>query len=231
MRKSFLLHTDSLDIFDELSDEQIGQLFRLIREYHNPSKPNTTQITQVVKLVFYPFKSQFDRDLGKYESIVNRNKINGKLGGRPIKNNPSKPKKADSDNVNESKNDSDNESKNVSVKKEKVKVEPIILVYPFTSEKFLNAWSLWNRYRAEIKKPYKSKLSEQGALKDLGVLSGQNEDKAVELIEYAISKAWQGIYKPNISNGKQTSDEIRESNNDFLKRAMEEPGFWNNNKQ
>jgi hypothetical protein len=109
-KKSFILHIDSLGILDELSDEQAGQLFKLIANFHNPNKPKITEITQMVNLAFYPFKMQFQRDLQQYESIVERNKNNGSKGGRPKKVNPNKPKKADSDSKNGI--DSDTDSKN-----------------------------------------------------------------------------------------------------------------------
>lgn len=109
LRKSFILHIDSLQILDELSDEQAGQLFKLIAEYHNPEKPKITQKTQVVNLAFHFFKTQFDRDLQKYEDIVKRNKFNGMSGGRPKKETQNNPKKPDSKNKNDS--DSKNESK------------------------------------------------------------------------------------------------------------------------
>lgn len=114
MRKSFILHIDSLQILEGLTDEQSGQLFRKIYEYNKENKPKETQKTQsvisVIDLVFIPFKLQFDRDLEKYERVCERNKNNGKLGGRPKNENPKKPKKADSDNDSDS--DSDNDSKN-----------------------------------------------------------------------------------------------------------------------
>jgi hypothetical protein len=103
MKKSFILHIDSLGILDELNDEQAGQLFKLIYQYHNPSKPKQTQITQVVNLAFYQFKSQFERDLQTYNNVCERNKNNGLKGGRPKKENPKKPKKADSDSKNDNK--------------------------------------------------------------------------------------------------------------------------------
>jgi len=34
-RKSFILHFDSLDIIDEISDEQVGKLLKKMRSYHN----------------------------------------------------------------------------------------------------------------------------------------------------------------------------------------------------
>lgn len=111
-RKSFILHIDSLGILDELTDEQAGQLFKLIYSYHNPNKPKETQITQLVNLAFYPFKSQFERDLQSYNNVCDRNKNNGMLGGRPKKNNPEKPKKPDNKNKNDNKNDSKNNNDN-----------------------------------------------------------------------------------------------------------------------
>lgn len=109
-KKSFILHLDTLSILDEITDEQAGQLFKLIYEYHNPKEPKETQITQVVKLIFHPFKVQFDRDLRSYESVCDRNKSNGEKGGRPktkTQDNPNEPKKADSDS------DSDSDIKNI----------------------------------------------------------------------------------------------------------------------
>ena len=112
MRKSFILHIDSLGILNELTDEQAGQLFKLIYNYYNPNKPIETQITQLVNLAFYPFKSQFERDLQAYNKVCDRNKNNGMLGGRPKKNNPNKPKKPDNDNKNKNNNDNNNDNKN-----------------------------------------------------------------------------------------------------------------------
>lgn len=107
-KKSFILHIDSLWILDELSDEQCGQLFKMIYNYHNPDKPTQTQITQLVSLAFYPFKSQFERDLLSYEKVVERNKNNGKMWGRPKNKNPKKPKKPDSGNGSDSDKDNNN---------------------------------------------------------------------------------------------------------------------------
>jgi hypothetical protein len=112
VRKSFILHIDSLGILNELTDEQAGQLFKLIYNYYNPNKPIETQITQLVNLAFYSFKSQFERDLQAYNKVCDRNKNNGMLGGRPKKNNPNKPKKPDNDNKNKNNNDNNNDNKN-----------------------------------------------------------------------------------------------------------------------
>lgn len=114
MKKSFILHLDSLEVLDVLTPEQTKELFLAFRDYH---LGNEIKLNGLMKAVFTPFRNQFDRDSEKYEIIVERNKINGCKGGRPKKpkepkkptglsGNPDKPKKADNDN------DNDNDSKN-----------------------------------------------------------------------------------------------------------------------
>ena len=74
-RKSFILHIDSLGILDNLSDEQAGKLFKAIKSYQVDGELTTDE---VIKLVFFPFKSQFERDNEKYKTICDRNKNNDK---------------------------------------------------------------------------------------------------------------------------------------------------------
>ncbi len=119
-RKSFIIHKDSLSVLDELSNEQAGLLFKAIKAHQNDED---IELDSLTKIVFSPFKAQFDRDNEKYQKIVERNKNNGSKGGRPkteanpknpdkpsgLNRNPENPSKADS--VSKSKNDSKNDSK------------------------------------------------------------------------------------------------------------------------
>lgn len=82
MKKSFILHTDSLAVLDELSDQQAGQLFKAIRNYNEGLE---TELDFGLRMAFLPFKHQFDRDAEKYASIVERNRKNAVKGGRPKK--------------------------------------------------------------------------------------------------------------------------------------------------
>ena len=114
MRKSFLIHYDSLDVLDDLTDEQCGQLLRAMKAHHLGQE---IEISTIAKIAFSPFKSQFARDDAKYQKVVDRNKQNGALGGRPKKpsgliGNPSKPRKADSVSVSVSVSDSDSKDIN-----------------------------------------------------------------------------------------------------------------------
>ena len=161
-RKSFILHIDSLGILNELTDEQAGQLFKLIYEYHNPNKPKQTQISQLVNLAFYPFKSQFERDNQTYNNVCERNKNNGLLGGRPKNKNPNKPKKADSDNKNKNDNKNDNDNKSVI---KKINIRPFVSISQSELDKlnseFLEHEVNWmldklNDYKASKGVQYKS---------------------------------------------------------------------------
>ena len=58
-KKSFLLHIDSLDILDELTDEEAGMLFKAI---HNYQRCEELELTGLVRIAFSPFKNKFNRD-------------------------------------------------------------------------------------------------------------------------------------------------------------------------
>lgn len=114
MKKSFLLHVDALTVLNELTDEQAGKLFKAIASFQNGNELNPFGDASEfgLRMAFLPFKNQFARDVEKYNGIVERNKENGKKGGRPKKDDETektqpvfeKPKKAvnvnDNDNVN-----------------------------------------------------------------------------------------------------------------------------------
>tara|TARA_R110002020_G_scaffold91712_5_gene222651 strand:+ start:578 stop:1168 length:591 start_codon:yes stop_codon:yes gene_type:complete len=122
-KKSFILHLDSLDVIDELNDQQVAELFKAIIDYQKTGKTN---LKGLMKVVFIPFKNQFLRDQNKYDTKCETNRINGSKGGRPkkTKDNPDKPKITqrlngkpnkpynDSDSDNDSKNDSVSDNKN-----------------------------------------------------------------------------------------------------------------------
>ena len=111
MKKSFILHIDTLAVLDELTDEQAGLLFKAIKSYQMGLNP---ELDFALRMAFLPFELQFKRDAANYEKTCEKNRENGSKGGRPKKPTESqetqsvilKPKKADSDNDSDS--DSDN---------------------------------------------------------------------------------------------------------------------------
>lgn len=82
MRTSFILHIDSLVILEEMTNEQKGILFDAIYKFNLGKE---VELDFAMKMAFTPFKNQFIRDGGKYDSFVEKQKENGKKGGRPKK--------------------------------------------------------------------------------------------------------------------------------------------------
>lgn len=106
-KKSFIIYTDSRCMVDKLSNERAGILFKTLFSYCDNENPKCDD--EVIDMAFEHFKNILKRDLKKYEKIVERNRNNGKNGGRPknpvgnleTKENQKEPKKADSDNDND----------------------------------------------------------------------------------------------------------------------------------
>ncbi len=85
-KKSFLIYLDYEEQFNLLTDEQIGQLMRLLIEYEKTQKvPSLDKVDGMVKMSFSFIKTQLDRDRDKYKSKCKKNKENGRRGGRPKK--------------------------------------------------------------------------------------------------------------------------------------------------
>jgi hypothetical protein len=113
-RKSFLLHIDSLDILDELTDEEAGELFKAIKDYQNDDDLN---LKGLVRIAFSPFKNQFVRDSEKYNLTCERRAQAGSKGGKQKVANASKSKQKQAnlaESVSKNKSDSKNDSKNES---------------------------------------------------------------------------------------------------------------------
>jgi len=107
-KKSFLLHIDSLDILDDLTNGQAGVLFKAIKAYqHDEEFP----LDSVVKIAFSPFKNQFFRDDEKYTKTCERRAVAGSKGGKQKVANASKCKQ-ELANVADTKNKNKNKTKN-----------------------------------------------------------------------------------------------------------------------
>lgn len=117
-KKSFILHIDSLDILDELTNEEAGVLFKAIKS-HQKGEDMILPIT--IKMAFIPFKNQFKRDDEKYDSFIEMQRIKGLKSSLSKKNkkqprlttvNSGQPLSTElTYNDSDSKNDSDSVSK------------------------------------------------------------------------------------------------------------------------
>jgi len=98
------------------------------------------------------------------------------------------------------------ESKVKEIKEKKVnKIKEI--VFPFSSEKFLDKWNLWVDFKKEqFNFTYKSAISTQASLNELVKLSNGHEEIAIKIIEQSINKGWKGFFElKNENNGNTTS--------------------------
>lgn len=119
MRKSIIVHLDSLEVLSELTNEQAGILFKAIKSYANGIEP---ELDFSMKLAFLPFRNQFIRDSEKYEKTCEVRRLAGSIGGKKKVANASKSKQkvanladSDSKSKNDSKKDSDNKNDNYGV--------------------------------------------------------------------------------------------------------------------
>lgn len=78
MKKSFLVHVDSLNVLDQLTDEQAGQLLKAFRDYHTSGE---IPAEFWLKLCITPFVNQWERDEEKWEKTAERRRESGRKGG------------------------------------------------------------------------------------------------------------------------------------------------------
>jgi len=198
------MYCDQKEMFEHLPPDMCKKVLMHLFDYVNDKNPISDD--PIVNALFAPIKHQLKRDLIKWESRASTSRENGKLGGRPKKekpkkpsgliNNPDKPTKPVNVNVTVNDNDTVNVNDTVIKKKEG-------LIFPFDSEEFINAWSMWKEYKKkEHKFSYKSVVSEQAALKSLSDKSNGNESDALKIIMNSIENGWKGFFKIN-TNGKE----------------------------
>ena len=114
-KNSFVIYHKYRDTLEDLTDEQVGKLFRAIFDYEIDKKePN---FNGELKIAFRFIKKDLDLNNDKYESICERNRKNGQKGGAPKGNQnarkqPKQPKQPDNDNDNEYEYDNDYDNDN-----------------------------------------------------------------------------------------------------------------------
>jgi len=83
-KNSFLLFHDMRSVFEDLSDEQRGKLILHLFDYsENSTIPEIKD--PLLKMAFNVNRAAIDRSAAKYKKVVERNRENGKAGGRPRK--------------------------------------------------------------------------------------------------------------------------------------------------
>lgn len=82
---AFLIFKDMKYLIDELSNEELGELFRAIFQYVN--EKTIPELSHSAKIIFPIFKKTLDKNEEKYQKICERNKINrNKNKDKPTEN-------------------------------------------------------------------------------------------------------------------------------------------------
>ena len=85
-----MLHTEVIECLKELDDETLAKIMRMIFDWYD-EKPVEPQ-SQLEKFAWKMILPKLELNKETYQNIVERNKENGKKGGRPkITNNPNNP--------------------------------------------------------------------------------------------------------------------------------------------
>lgn len=139
-KKSFVFYTEYREHLEMLPPEQIGELMLALIDYQETAEVPDLPKGSALAMCFSFIKKRMDKDNTKYEEKCERNRSNGKKGGRPTnqmviseteenpnkpnglsenqtvisetKKNPTEPRKADNDNEYDNDIDSDNDCDN-----------------------------------------------------------------------------------------------------------------------
>ena len=121
------------------------------------------------------------------------------------------------------------QSKVKEIKETKTK-EKKEVVFPFSSNLFLDKWNIWVEFKKEqFNFTYKSAISKQAALNELVKLSNGQEGVAIAIIEQSINKGWKGFFElKNEHNGiNQTKSRVSHTTEEqFIQTAFKRNGGW-----
>ncbi|MBO4570455.1 MAG: hypothetical protein J5699_00835 [Bacteroidales bacterium] len=196
-RDSFVLYKSQFEPISDLSNEQLGRLFRHLFQWQiaESSEPGDglywPEPERDIIIAFKFLVNQFKYDNEKYDKKCGINAANGKLGGRPKKTERFQENRMVSEKPNGGHNDNENENENEKVSKSrKSGGQSLILPYPDNSE-FVKTW---NELRQQ---PKWRKKTDSALQKSLDKLKGYDVDFAIILMNEAIEKNYQGIEYDN----------------------------------
>ena len=218
---SFVFYIEYREHLSMLPPEQVGELMFALMDYQETGEVPDLPKGSALAMCFSFIKARMDKDNFKYEEKCERNRSNGKKGGRPTKEteiskteenpnkpngfsknrmviqkneeNPTEPKKADNDNEY----DSDNEEYIHTPIKAHAEVEkPPKKSEPvkYSDDPQLNeAIHEFIKFRKGIKKP----MSDVAVKLMMNKLESLSHDKheQVQILNQSIMQGWTGIYE------------------------------------
>lgn len=216
---SFVFYTEYREHLSMLPPEQVGELMFALMDYQETGEVPDLPKGSALAMCFSFIKARMDKDNSKYEEKCERNRSNGKKGGRPTKETeiskteenpnkpngfsesrtvipkteeiPTEPRKADNDN------DSDNEEyihtptkAHAEGEKQRKKSE---LVKYSDDPQLDEAIHEFIKFRKGIKKP----MSDVAVKLMMNKLESLSHDKheQVQILNQSIMQGWTGIYE------------------------------------
>lgn len=212
-RKSFILHKDSLKILDDLTNEQVGLLFKAIKNYQFDE---ISELDTLTKIAFSPFKNQFIRDDEKYDNLCKKNKLiaerrystkstSSEIGGKITPKNTKSTSgeiggKITPKNTKSTDNDSKNDSKSKSDSDKELKIKDTVFNFK-TSFLKLGVDKIilddWLSVRKK-KKASNTETAFNSIIKEIGK-SGLEANEAIKI---SAERSWSGFKSQWIENEK-----------------------------
>lgn len=197
-KKSFLMYTDLIYTFEELTDEEAGRLIKHIFRYVNDKNPDAPD--RLTKISFEPIKQALKRDLVKYEQIREKKRLAGLASAESKKQNQHKSTRVESVEHNTTQstvNDNviviDND---IEIVKEKRGIKKAVAFdFSFVANNFSEPFMKWIEYKKDLKQPYKSQTSLQTCYNNLLKLSAGNPTKAMHVVDQSIGNGWAGLFE------------------------------------
>ncbi len=208
MKNSFVIYHEYRTVLEDLTDAQVGKLFRAIFDYEiDGIEP---AFSGSLKIAFKFIKKDLEINKTKYNEICERNRINGQKGGRPnnpknpvgyleTQENPKKPKKPDNDNDNEDDNDNENDNESE-------------LRRVFICGEILEAVLRWYRYKIRKGQIYNREELQCLINEIKNDIKQHGEWYVIQSIDHSIASQYKAIvFKPYDHNAptKEQEDEAK----------------------
>lgn len=237
-KKSFILYTDLIHVVEKLviKDRENktnygGELFLHILKYVNDLEPIAVDF--IIEMAFEPIRLSLKRDLTKYSQYIEKQRVNGKKGGRPKKKpnaNPQKPKETQPFLKKPKKADSVSDSVNVNVneiKKEKINTKSFSfynsLIELGANENLAKDW-------LKVRRDKKASNT-QTAFNSFSNQVNKSKYNIDQILSVCVSESWKGFKsswdlstyindKPILSNSKEEIILFRSNVNPEVKRLL-----------
>lgn len=228
-RNGFILYQDSWPLVKRLTDEQRGVLLYAVFAYD--AGEELPEMDGMTELVFLEIKGKLDKNAEAYEAVVERNRENGKSGGRPQK--PKKPSGLSENPKNPvgfEETQKSQREREIKLKEKEIKEKDVTSLHPkrkaengplsfpelmadspeLNQDFVKEAWDSYAEMRKKIHKPIATYETARLCAKKLKKLSAGDPIRAVKILEQSIENSWQGLFELRPEGNKTGRNRVKE---------------------